>query len=250
MNIGYTIFANDKWKSLVEILIRHLLEVSKYNIELFMINCDYKYISDRVKTINVPEDSNIYNSIYFYKFHASIYSEFDFSLILDGDMIPNNNIDILLEENYNLYKDTTYPICAKHPHNPIYKIENIAKLLNFNICIDYKYASYFFSNKCKDFFIEGLNLSHNNIVKPLLVNHDETILNCLLNKNRCTNHLNYNYLPNYINYKYVLDDKLEQSPDYINSYKKFNCEIRPYLFHGCKNSDEALIISNEILKTK
>ena len=62
------------------------------------------------------------------------------------------------------------------------------------------------------------------------------------------NHLDYNYLPNYVNYKYVLDNKLDESPDYINSYKKFNCTVRPYIFHGCKDAKEAKNISEEILK--
>ena len=254
MNIGYTCFVNRNLNELVSVLINALNNFSKYKVELFTINYDSDIVSDnlikRRIDINPETRENIFNC----KLYASFSSDFDFALIFDADMIPNKNIDELLEENYYLYKDSIYPVCAHHPHNPWKNLgneQNIQKLMSIlnisELKIPYKYGSYFFTKNSKDFFKEAFDISQDLQSRGILpFSCDETIINLLLNKYDAINQLDYNYLPNYWLYKDVMNGNLETNQSYITDYKNWNCPVRPYIFHGCKDYNQASIIYKEI----
>jgi len=253
MNIGYTIFVNKKWEPLAKVLVDALEIVSKYKVELFCINFETSLKNKNLIKRQIYVERENRSTICYSKLEASFKSEFDFGLIMDADMIPNKNIDELLEKNYKKYKKSKYPICSKHPHNvwEQYKPQTISlmKLLNmdFEITIPYKYGSYFFTKYSKDFFKDVFKTSNfclKNNITPF--SYDETLINLYLNKYNATTQLEYNYLPNTNLYESVLDNNM-QNDSKFDVYRNANCEVQPYIFHGCKNPNEAEHIKKIIL---
>lgn len=259
MNIGYVFLVNENWLPLAEVLIQMLCIFSKYKIELFTVNCDCPFKYDNLITHKIITDVKhpdlIHRIMCYTKFQAVHNSSFDFGMFIDADMIPNKNIDELLEENYRLYKDTEYPVCAHHPHNPWQNptyaktVKFLQKRFNFKVVMPYKYAQYCFSKNCKRFFETAIKMGKiftNNRYE--FFGNDELIINILINKFKAYNQLDFNYFPNYWLYKDVLNGTFDINEEYIDDYKNHNCIVKPYLFHGCKDIDKVKQMSMNILK--
>ncbi|NPV13125.1 MAG: hypothetical protein HPY57_15265 [Ignavibacteria bacterium] len=188
MKKGYVTFVNNnqKYIQLTNILIESLITFSKYNIEVFAINFNYKYNSDRVISRRINVNNENFASICYSKLYSSLNSEFDIGVQLDADMILTKYSDNLFEK-YKYVVDSQTPFGSLHPSDPNNQIRIMNELNVKQKTQPYVHATYIFSKKCKNFFKDCYDLSQylfkNNINPP---NYDETIYNVMLWKYNST----------------------------------------------------------------
>lgn len=243
MNIGYTTFVNnnDTYIKLTDIFVESVLEFSKFNVEIFSINFDYKYklYNDRIiyRRIDLPIVN--FATICYSKLRSSYESYFDYGLQCDADMIITPDSDILFENCKNII-DT--PLGSYHPSQFINNgIKQIMKLLAVEINTQpYLHATYLFSNSCKLFLKECYDISQNFLKKGINpINYDETIYNVMMWKYNKTNSYVSCYDPYY---KYFLNEVENEEYDKIDVYR--------YICHGCKDIQESTHILEKIKNKK
>jgi len=236
---GYVTFVNNNWiyVQLTNILIESVLSFSKFDIEVFSINFDFKYPSDRVRItrINIPHES--YGNICYCKLYGSFNTIFDNGVQLDADMIITKDADLLF--NHCIDIDQT-PLGSLHP-NDFYH-PSIDSIMHYLGCQKrtqpYVHATYIFSNSCKPFLEECYKISQDMRKKGISpINFDETIYNVLLWKYNCTKYVDC-YDPNWL----IFTDRSLKDIHYKDM------AVNYYICHGLKDPHVARNILNGLLK--
>lgn len=254
MKKGFIIFLTQDWLPIVSNLIDSVLLFSKYHIEVNCINFEYDFKNNRIKskTINI-EVLNFFN-ITKCKILATINTEFDIALLLDGDMIVTPDIDKLFSDNEDRIQECKFPLFAKHPHNPFDRWNHIVSRISKKTPkMNWVYSNYFFSIKQKWFFEEILKIMNNvpetehSLYYPV---PEESIINALLAEYQVDYDLGYNYFPN--GYKYVINEYLygdeEGKQEIKKNYEDNGCPVKIYAFHShdIKNVDYGRIVIQQL----
>lgn len=253
-NYGFNTFVTENWLPLVEVLIDSILAFSKYPITVNCINFDYKFDHPRVNTKRANLSYASFDAVCSVKWSSLLENTYDICAMLDADMIATADIDELFETNTKVLSSDT-PLFAKHPHNPF---ENPVHKDNI------KFLSSVFSEhspKMKWVYACGLvALHHKNFIKELLESwqyyarlygsspyiEDEGLLNALLTKHQVKQDIGYNYLPNStLSYDYI-NNSINDSKELYESYLQFDCPVKFYLFHGCKDPNIAKTILDQL----
>ena len=218
---GYIIFLTESWLPIVSNLIDTVISFSIYDIEVNCINFNYNFNNHRIKTKTIKLNDTSFFNITMCKLIATINSDFDIALILDGDMIVTPEIDKIFNDNEERIKKYKCPLFAKHPHNPFDKWNHIIdKMTKEPPHMKWVYSNYLFTKEQKWFFQEALNYMNNiphneqNFYYPV---PEESVLNALLIKYKVDYDLGYNYFPN--GFKCVIDYFLngnEEGKKHIN----------------------------------
>lgn len=238
---GYVTFVNNnkKYIRLTDILIESILLFSKYEVEIFSINFDYKYKEENDKIIYrkiICDDESSFESIAYNKFISIYDSFFDYGIFVDSDCIITPNTDILFEY---IDKLIDVPLAPYHPSQYINEgIKYIMRVLDIKKDTQpYVHnATFLFSNSCKKFFKECHDVSQyllKNKIRP--INADETIMNVMLWKYEKTNSYIDCYDPYYKYFTKEVDNK---------EYEKI--KVNKYVCHGCKDYLESEKILEKI----
>ena len=253
MKIGFVTFCTDDWVGMMNNLVESVLEFSKHEITVFSLNFDYIHKNERVKNIRVDIDNTDYFHVCKMKIYSSINTDYDIGLILDGDMVVTKEVDMIFEENYEKVINSKYPLFAKHPHDPLSNPNTQSSVFSVlrqytdkDPKMKYVYASFLFSKKNKWFLDEVYQLLCDN---PPIAGEDEYLINALLTKYEVDYDIGYNYLPNATreNVDCYLDNTFI-CQDLHDTYLKFSCPVKFYLFHGhlLKNCTEGKSIIDRI----
>jgi hypothetical protein len=246
INYGFTTFSTISWLPLVQTLVESVLKFSNHNITVNLINCEYNFNNPRVRTntINVKRPS--FFSICACKWLSVLACDYDVGLILDADMIVTPEIDSIFLENSEKILNSNFPLFAKHPNNvfndPKHKQSLSALIGHFSDqkpVMKYVYASCLFS-KNNLWFIKEVYDTMIDLHKQGLTCYieDEGLINSLLTKYQVDYDIGYNYLPNTeFSYDYI-NETIQKSPKFLDTYINKNCPVKFYTFHGCKDKDE------------
>jgi hypothetical protein len=252
-NFGYIIFLTSDWLPLIYNLVNSVLTFSKYNIEIYCINFNHDFNNDRIKCKDINISTINFYNICKCKLIASIATEFDIALILDGDMIVTNNIDAIFTENKERLITSEYPLFAKHPHNHFNAFKHLKLFTNKEPKMKWVYANYIFSKSHKLFLQKVLDIMNNLSVEYHYSISDEDIFNSVLAEYEVDYDLGYNYFPNgfrcVVEY-YLTGENKDGENHILENYTNFNTPIKMYAFHGheIKNINFGKYIVDEICK--
>lgn len=227
---GFVTFATENYFPLLEVLLDSVKAFSTRPIVVFGVNADVPFSQEKYpflikKRIDVDLSKE---SIYFQKPKIILESNIKYGVYVEADDILNFGVDILFEW---ARKSKDYPLCPKHPQDP----NNQHNIMNF-LCVQNKSMPYvhghvLFSQTCMPFVKEWYEtcLKYGNQAS----NYDETILNVLLWKYKVDK-----YVPVYDPYFDSLENYKNNTCPEQHGYNK-NEPIHYFMFHGCKNPDEA-----------
>ena len=235
---GYIIFLTESWLPIVNNLIDTVISFSNYDIEVNCINFDHNFNNSRIKTKTIMINDLSFFNITRCKLIATINSDFDIGLILDGDMIVTPDIDKIFDDNEDKIHNYKCPLFAKHPHNPFDRWSHIVtKIINKSPKMKWVYSNYLFTKEQKWFFQEALDYMNNVPINEHTIYYpvpEESVLNALLIKYEVDYDLGYNYFPN--GFKSVIDFYLngnEEGKKHIEEcYLIHDCPVKIYAFHG------------------
>ncbi len=248
MKKGFVIFTDFKYFPIVENLIESVLLFSKYDIELNCINFLKEYDNVRIKSNKIDMPDIHFFNITRCKIIATINSNFDYGLLLDGDMIVTKEIDNIFDDNEEKILKLKCPLFCKHPHNPFERYKHIfEKLTNKKPKMNYVYSVYLFTKTQRWFFEETLEIM-NKILSKNIHNFfypipEESVLNSQLCNYEVDYDMGYCY---HINgypecFEYYLNPDSEEGKNgfkHINeTYIKYGCPVKIYAFHGHKIKD-------------
>jgi hypothetical protein len=242
---GYIIFLTESWLPIVNNLIDTLLSFSNYDIEVNCINFDQNFNNSRIKTKKIVLNDTSFFNITKCKLIATINSNFDIALLLDGDMIVTPEIDKIFDDNEEKIKTLKCPLFSKHPHNPFDRWSHIiSKIINKPPKMKWVYSHYLFTKEQKWFFQEALNYMNNVPINEHTMYYpvpEESVLNALLIKYDIDYDLGYNYSPNgfscVIDYYFSKDENSEGFKSIKNTYLDYDCPVKFYAFHGHQIKD-------------
>lgn len=242
---GFTTFCTISWLPLVKILVESVIKFSKYNITVNLINCEYNFDHPRVKTNFIKVNRPTFFSICACKWLSVLSCEYNIGLILDADMLVTPEIDSIFRENKNKIIKSNFPLFAKHPNNvfidPKHK-QSLSSLISYfsdkQPNMPYVYASCLFSQNnlwfIKEVYDTMLDLHKKGLTCYI---EDEGLINSLLTKYQVNYDIGYNYLPNTeFAYDYI-NNNLDKSIEFKETYVDKNCPIKFYSFHGCKDKE-------------
>ena len=257
MKKGFIIFLTENWLPIINNLLTSVLVFSKYDVEVNCINFYHDFKNDRVisKTI-ILNNVNFFN-ITKCKIIASVNTNFDYALLLDGDMIVTDKIDQIFDDNEEKIKNCRVPLFTKHPHNPFIRWKHITSL----VCdkepkMKWVYSVYLFTTEQKWFLNEVLNemnsISNQNKEHLFTPVPEESIINALLAKYDIDYDMGYNYCPNGFSYvvDYYCDQTNEKGKNHIKEcYLDYDCPVKFYAFHGhdIKNIDYGKTFINQLI---
>lgn len=252
-NYGFNTFVTENWLPLAEVLVDSIISFSKYPITVNCINFDYKFNNPRVTTKVVNLQHQSFDAVCSVKWSSLLDNPYDICAMLDADMIATADIDELFETNTKVLS-ANYPLFAKHPHNPF---ENPMHKDNIKFLCSV-FSEY--SPKMKWVYACGLVAQHHkNFIEELLESwnyyiglygsspyiEDEGLLNAILTKHQVDLDIGYNYIPNSDLFKAYIDDDSNNKQLY-ETYLKYDCPVKFYLFHGCKDPALAKNILKQI----
>jgi hypothetical protein len=247
MKKGFVTFCTENYINIINNLVESVIKFSKYDITVYCINFHYKHSSNRVKSKYINVNNPTLFNIMKIKILASLDAEYEYCQLLDCDMILTKEIDLIFDENKEKILSYEFPLFAKHPHNPFENPrikENVLQVVKRYTDkipkMKYVYASYLFIDNHKWFFKEVLD--EMNLLQSSYL-EDELIINSLLVKYQVDYDIGYNYLPNgteglindYLNYNE------QNSQELYETYLKYDCPVKFYMFHGHKCKDPAYI---------
>lgn len=250
-SIGFNTILTKNYLDLANILIESIIKYSKYNITINCINFSYNFNNNRVKSNTINLDTLNWNNICMAKWLSMKKIPYDITLMIDCDMIALPNVDNIFDENFQKIQTSKFPLFCKHPHDP-FTNPNHKDHLNFLINnftnkipkMKYVYAHGIFS-KNHQYFIDELI---DNIPKYMQYTPfcgDEGILNILLTKHQVDYDIEYNYMPN----TDLIDAYIDPDHNYdsiYESYLKYDCPVKFYFLHGCKDPNRAKFIYQQI----
>lgn len=248
MRKGFLIFTDLKYFPIVENLIESVLLFSKYDIELNCINFLKEYDNVRIKSKKIDMPNAHFFNITRCKIIATINSDFDYGLLLDGDMIVTKEIDNIFDDNEEKILNVKCPLFCKHPHNPFERYKHIfEKLTNKKPKMKYVYSVYLFLKSQRWFFEETLEIM-NKILSENMYNYfypipEESVLNSQLCNYEVDYDMGYCYHINGYHecFEYYLNPNSEEGKKgfkHINeTYIKYECPVKIYAFHGHKIKD-------------
>lgn len=250
ISIGFSTVVTENWLELVKVLVHSILEFSQFSITVNCINFDYNFNNKRVTSNRLILNNLDWNNICMTKWISLQSLPYDITLMVDADMIALPNIDNIFRENYNKIQNSQFPLFAKHPHNP-FNNPNHSQHLSYLIKsftknkpnMKYVYA-HGLLHKRHQFFIDEM-ISH---IEPYFKTNmpfcgDEGLLNLLLTKYGVSEDLGYNYMPNATLVDAYMNNDSENL-EVFDTYLQYECPVKFYLFHGCKDA----ILAKNILK--
>lgn len=239
---GVVTVINQKWDSLVDVLIDSILTFSQEYIFVGTVGFNKSFDNPRVICKKIS-DNDTFSEICKCKHLAVLNSGFEQGIFLDGDCIVGPDF-LSFFENGIQQCALPYPLCSRHPYAPDVNYtahfrENIgeylsAKLLHEPI-MPYVHANYFFHEKMFPFLEELITiLNKDEYVAPF---HDESALNFLLAEKQATEQLSFtftNFYPGKID-RYI--DGLPVNNGVFN--KEQYTTASGAVFHGEKNARDA-----------
>ncbi len=253
-SFGFNTFCTEQWLPLIKILIDSISSFSKHPITVNCINFKYDFNNDLVNSVSIY-DSNIrsYSHIYRYKWSSLLDTPYDTTVMLDGDMIVLPGIDNLFYDHSAYLSTLNFPLFAKHPHNPFtnpvhaQNLKNMMSIFTTNEpSMPYVYACGVIGKHHIKFvkeIVDTIDYFHSHNAIPYI--EDEGILNCLLSKYKISYDLGYNFFPNSTLYNAYINNKIDTDQELYDTYTKFNCPVKFYALHGCKNQS----LSSDMLST-
>lgn len=253
-NYGFNTFVTENWLPLAEVLIDSISSFSKYTITVNCINFTHDFKSDKVISKRVDIDKLNFYSVCMVKWMSLLETNYDICAILDADMIATKEVDDLFETNEQKVLDSKFPILAKHPHNPfenpIHKnnLKNLCSIFSEHTPkMKWVYACGLIANHHKWFISELVdNLKHFYKQNISTYIEDEGMLNALLTKYQVSENLGYNHIPYFTLKSAYIDNSLYNNLSLQESYLQYDCDVRFYLLHGCKNAKHAKDILSEL----
>lgn len=247
MEEAFVTFATDNYFHLLKITLDSVKAFSKKSIIAYGINSDVPFSTEEYPMLTKRRfDMDRQTlAVYFQKPNIiidSIKKGLKRGVYIEADDVLNKDVDMLFhsfdglsesKENSSIdskYPIGHYPLCPIHPTDPNNQ-QNIMTLLEVkDKSMPYVHGHVTFTDKCLPFAEEWYAQCIKNGMAA--TNYDETILNVLLWKYKCTKYLNV-YDPYYENiHNYVMKKPIDSK-----EYK--NMTVLYYMFHGCKDSNTA-----------
>jgi hypothetical protein len=252
-NYGFSTVLTEDWLSLAKVFIDSILYFSKYPITINCLNFDHNFKHDRVVSRRIDINPLNWNTVCMTKWIAMNEMPYDSTLMVDCDMIALPDVDSIFETNQTKLQQSEFPLFCKHPHNPFEDIKHknhLQQLINIftnnKPKMKYVYAHGLFNKKHKWFIAEFLSLIEEYLSTGIPFCGDEGLLNILLTKHQLNQDIGYNYAPNTSLSLDYINNSISDSKQLYESYLQFNCPVKFYLLHGCKNPTIAKSLLQQI----
>lgn len=252
-NYGFNTVLTENWLPLAEVFIDSITSFSKYPITINCINFDHDFRHDKVVSRRIDINPLNWNTVCMAKWIAMNEIPYDCTLMVDCDMIALPDIDSIFETNQTRLQQSEFPLFCKHPHNPFDNIkhkDHLQRLINIftnnKPKMKYVYAHGLFDKRHKWFISEFLSLIEEYLSTNIPFCGDEGLLNILLTKHQVDQDIGYNYMPYFTLKSAYLQRTLDNDPMLQEAYLKYDCGVRFYLLHGCKNVIDAKNIFSEL----
>jgi hypothetical protein len=140
---GFVSICNQTYLPILNVLMDGLDAFSKYPLEVFWVSDEpMPEPTDRTTFRKLPSQT-AWQKIMFSKIDAVVQTSFEHGVFLDADIVPNRNIDQLIE--MAAAEPCPYPLCSAHPHGPV-DIPEIMEMLGVKKrTMHYCYGNYLFS---------------------------------------------------------------------------------------------------------
>lgn len=220
MKRAFITFADDKFNDLSNVLFESINSFSKYELKIYRPS-DFK--------IKYEPEKWLQGYIYIYKVLSCIdaLDEFDEVVWLDSDCIVTYNIDKIWDNEID-----DYPLLPKHrfynfmvwPHQKIDNtdpnfLKEAKERISVSNCFDDLYLQaccLLFNKNCLNFLNEVL--SYFNDYEDIYPYGDETIINCIIWKNRYKKNLGDVFLCTHYFSPYIIEEFIKLKS--INDYPK------------------------------
>lgn len=229
---GFVTICDENYLPYLEVLIDGLNRFSKYGIEVHWISDQpIPESSDRARFVklDVPDNATLQGK-WFSKIEAINRTEIRSGMFIDSDMIPNRNVDQIIDTA--IAEPRPYPLCIAHPFDPQDQ-HGVMRLLGVDSkSMRYSYGNYLFSEISKPFFSRLSDFRDVALAElGVIPNADECLLNVLLWKEKVAEVVNF-CIPNYndVGIKYQTGE--------VFGWPYF-CGLSFHLFHSCKNKEVA-----------
>lgn len=243
MNAGFISFCDAKYAPLMQVLIDGLQNFSDKPIEIFGINMSRNpFKNTNVVFRPAPMKDGGFNRICYMKIYASLNTNFDFSVMLDADMVPNRNVDELV--TFAIANAKKYPLNAGHGKDPDNQAETMTRVGAVSKSMPYVHATYCMSKESKPFWEEAQRYVDEFIkIGFWPSNADETIINSLLWKYGVTKQMS-TFDPTYQIFDLYKKGLTYKEGPLAGYYE--GKHLTYHIFHGCKDVEKAKGISNEL----
>lgn len=245
---AFITYANSGYFPLVEVLLESVKAFSSHPIVVFGINDDVPFSTDRFPFMvkkRIDIDNLQHHDIIFAKPLVIENAGVRRGVFVDADVILNEGCDVLFK--YCDYA-INYPLCPIFPWEVNYE-GKLMQILN----VTKKTMPYVhlplvvFNESCKPFIQEWVKYTGPEY-RPFAPCFDETVFNVLLWKHGVENWY-FNLCDPYyaLAYDYLSGGKKQHVQ---HGYKNWIGKIDFYLFHGCKEAEEARKILNLLIERR
>lgn len=248
---GFSTVVTQQWIPLIDILINSIISFSKFPITVHCINFEHNFNNERVKSKTLNFKTLDWNVVCMAKWLALKELPYHNTLMIDSDMIALPDVDNIFTENKHKIEQSKFPLFAKHPHDPFSNkdyTQHLSYLINFftnnKPQMKYVYAHGLFHRK-HQYFVDDLISNMNKYLRTKATFcGDEGLLNVMLTKHQVTEDIGYNYLPNTTLGEAYINNEINDNQELYDTYLKFQCPVKFYLLHGCKNP----VIAQDLLQ--
>lgn len=245
MSAGWVTFTDRNYLELCRVLVRGLLQVSKYPIEVFTFGCTFRSSSNRVIVTPVTEDIRLEKyGVMMLKLIAAERTQLSPCVVIDADIVPNIHADQLIDLALRI-GDWKHPICSGHPVDP----KNQQSVMDFFHVTSKSMAyvqSNFLSHANLIWFYRALRHMANQIEHSSCAaeNQDETLMNVLLWDMRAVVSVE-TFLP----WSGLIDAYFDEDPEGMKFMLKYHRGLPTFhLFHGEKDYHKAGRMLYRLLK--
>jgi hypothetical protein len=242
---GYVAYATPNYFPLLEVLLDSVKAFSTRPIVVYGINADIPFSNEDYpfmikRRMDIGELSR--ENIFYTKPRVILESGIRHGIYLDADNILNQGCDALFE---HCKKERSYPLCPILPNDFQVDLPELMQAMSVEKqSMPYLHGHVIFTEKCLPFIAEWRESSRR-YGHVSTRTHDEGILNALLWKYQVNEYVNL-YDPYYaLAYDY-LSGGTDQHRHH--GYKDWVGKIDFYLFHGCKNPQEARRVLDLLIK--
>jgi len=252
-NYGFNTFVTKDWLPLAEVLVESILAFSHYPITVNCINFEHDFKNQRVNSKTIYLEHINFYAVCMTKWLSLLENPYNICAMLDADMIATKEVDNLFYDNEIKIVTSEYPLMSKHPHNPFTnpihqaRIQDLCETFSKNTPkMNWVYACGLVTPKHKNFIqelIEAISSFYERGIDSYI--EDEGVLNALLVKYQVSQDLGYNHIPNSTLINAYLRNNMNDQ-ELVSTYTIYECPVRFYLLHGCKNPTLAKSILDQI----
>jgi hypothetical protein len=256
MNKGLIALTNEKYLPLTEAFVESILKFSSLPATIFTMGFNYNFKNNRItnKQLDLELNKDSWAECCVSKLNICSQTPYDITFYLDADSIITKEFEPWLNSIETTIVSLEKLFCCKHPHFPcnkdnhsllqFFKKFGLGETSNYVFAAGYAYNRKF-TPHFLDMYKKAVNLLKEGIELPT---GDECFLNVNLLQNNLIYDSGYDFLPSADLFNSYINKSLNPKHYFHPIYLEEGRYIKPVLFHGNKNVNQAWHMIEEIEK--